>query len=73
VVGKVDGVPDAGGAGPGEQSNTVQKRDTQTNIPHKHNRKASKWHAIFDANRDTIDDPDKIFPGQVLKLPDANG
>ena len=24
-------------------------------------------------NRDQLNDPDKIFPGQVLKLPDANG
>ena len=73
VVGKVDGVPDGGGAGAGEQSYTVQKGDTLSHIAQKHYGKASKWHAIFDANRDQIDNPDKIFPGQVLKLPDANG
>ena len=69
VVGKVDGVPDGGGAGAGEQSYTVQKGDTLSHIAQKHYGKASKWHAIFDANRDQIDNPDKIFPGQVLKLP----
>ena len=73
VQGKVDGVPDGGGGGAGEQSYTVQKGDTLSHIAQKHYGKASKWHAIFDANRDQIDDPDKIFPGQVLKLPDANG
>ena len=73
VQGKVDGVPDGGGSGAGEQSYTVQKGDTLSHIAQKHYGKASKWHAIFDANRDQIDDPDKIFPGQVLKLPDANG
>ena len=73
VVGKVDGVTDGGGAGAGEQTYTVQKGDTLSHIAQKHYGKASKWHAIFDANRDQIDDPDKIFPGQVLKLPDANG
>ena len=73
VVGKVDGVPDGGGAGAGEQSYTVQKGDTLSHIAQKHYGKASKGHAIFDANRDQIDNPDKIFPGQVLKLPDANG
>jgi nucleoid-associated protein YgaU len=73
VVGKVDGVPDGGGAGAGEQSYTVQKGDTLSHIAQKHYGKASKWHAIFDANRDQLEDPDKIFPGQVLKLPDANG
>ncbi len=32
--------------------------------------KAGKWHAIYDANRDVIgDNPDKIYPGQVLKIP----
>jgi nucleoid-associated protein YgaU len=27
------------------------------------------WKKIFEANRDVLDDPDKIFPGQTLKLP----
>lgn len=27
------------------------------------------WKDIFEANRDKIKDPDKIFPGQVLKIP----
>ena len=27
------------------------------------------WKRIFDANRDQLDDPDKIFPGQVLRIP----
>ncbi len=27
------------------------------------------WKDIFEANKDTIKDPDKIFPGQVLKIP----
>jgi nucleoid-associated protein YgaU len=26
---------------------------------------------IFDANRDQLKDPDKIQPGQVLKIPQA--
>jgi nucleoid-associated protein YgaU len=73
VQGKVDGVPDGGGAGAGEQSYTVQKGDTLSHIAQKHYGKASRWHAIFEANRDQIDDPDRIFPGQVLKLPDADG
>lgn len=31
--------------------------------------KASRWPAIFEANRDQLNDPDRIHPGQVLKLP----
>ena len=30
---------------------------------------AHKWPVIFEANRDTIKDPDLIHPGQVLKIP----
>ena len=27
------------------------------------------WKDIYEANRDLLKDPDKIFPGQVLKIP----
>ncbi|MCC6743786.1 MAG: LysM peptidoglycan-binding domain-containing protein [Acidobacteria bacterium] len=27
------------------------------------------WREIFEANRDQLDDPDKIFPGQKLRIP----
>lgn len=30
---------------------------------------ANAWKRIFDANRDQLTDPDKIRPGQVLKIP----
>jgi nucleoid-associated protein YgaU len=30
---------------------------------------AKLWKRIFEANKDVIKDPDKIFPGQKLKLP----
>jgi len=58
-----------GGASSGETTYTVVKGDTLSHIAKEHYGKASKWHAIFEANRDQIDDPDKILPGQVLKLP----
>ena len=58
-----------GTGGAGETTYTVVKGDTLSHIAKEHYGKASKWHAIFEANRDQIDDPDKIFPGQVLKLP----
>ncbi|MBP3983953.1 LysM peptidoglycan-binding domain-containing protein [Pseudoxanthomonas helianthi] len=53
----------------GEQTYTIQKGDTLSKIAKDHYGKASAWHQIFDANRDTIEDPDRIFPGQVIKLP----
>ena len=30
---------------------------------------ANAWSKIFDANKDILKDPDKIFPGQKLKIP----
>ena len=48
---------------------TVAKGDTLSHIAQRHYGKASLWKAIFDANRDQLDDPDRIRPGQVLKLP----
>ena len=48
---------------------TVEKGDTLSKIAKQHLGDANAWQKIFDANRDQLDDPDKIKPGQVLKLP----
>ncbi|MFD0739645.1 LysM peptidoglycan-binding domain-containing protein [Lysobacter koreensis] len=58
-----------GGGATGEQSYTVESGDTLSHISKQFYGKAGKWNAIFEANRDQLDDPDKIFPGQVLKIP----
>lgn len=50
---------------------TVQKGDTLSHIAKAHYGKASQWRRIFDANRDQLDDPDRIQPGQRLKIPAA--
>lgn len=55
----------------GETGYTVQKGDTLSHIAKAHYGKASQWRRIFDANRDQLDDPDRIKPGQVLKIPAA--
>ena len=57
------------GGGMGGRSYTVESGDTLSHIAKAHYGKAGKWRAIFEANRDQIDDPDRIFPGQVLKIP----
>ena len=31
--------------------------------------KAGEWNRIYEANRDTIKDPDRIYPGQKLRIP----
>ena len=55
----------------GEQSYTVEKGDTLSKIAKEHLGSANAWKQIFEANRDVIDNPDRIFPGQVIKLPPA--
>ena len=30
---------------------------------------ANDWKRIFEANKDILKDPNKIFPGQKLKIP----
>lgn len=53
----------------GEQTYTVQKGDTLSHIAKEVYGKASGWNRIFEANRDQLDNPDLIKPGQVLKIP----
>lgn len=60
---------DITGGGDGETTYTVAKGDTLSHIAKEHYGKASKWQVIFEANRDQLSDPDKIYPGQVLKIP----
>src|SRR5262245_52716674 len=58
------------GGAPPERTYTVVKGDTLSHIAKAQYGKAGEWRAIFEANRDQLDDPDKIFPGQVLRIPD---
>ena len=57
--------------GPAEQSYTVKAGDTLSKIAKHFLGDANSYPAIFEANRDQLSDPDKIKPGQVLKIPAA--
>ena len=48
---------------------TVQSGDTLGEIAKRELGSANKYMDIFNANRDQLNDPDKIKPGQVLKMP----
>ena len=50
-------------------SYTVQKGDTLSKISKQFDGDANAYKKIFDANRDQLKDPDKIQPGQVLRIP----
>ena len=58
----------AGGAG---QTYTVKSGDTLSKIAKEHLGDANAYMDIFNANKDQLKDPDKIKPGQVLKIPQA--
>ena len=53
----------------GEQQYVVQKGDNLSKIAKNLLGNANAWKQIFEANRDVLDNPDKIFPGQTLKIP----
>lgn len=57
----------------GFESYTVRKGDTLSGIAQHFYGKASHWHQIFEANRGSISDPDKIREGQVLRIPKDSG
>jgi nucleoid-associated protein YgaU len=48
---------------------TVKAGDTLSKIAKQHLGDANAYMDIFNLNRDQLNDPDKIKPGQVLKLP----
>ena len=50
---------------------TVKSGDTLSKIAKDHLGDANAYMKIFDANKDQLTDPDKIKPGQVLKIPSA--
>lgn len=56
---------------PAPATYTVVKGDSLSKIAKKALGNANRWREIFDANRDQLDNPDLIQPGQVLKLPQA--
>ena len=48
---------------------TVKAGDTLSKIAKEHLGNANAYMDIFNANRSQLSDPDKIQPGQVLKIP----
>jgi nucleoid-associated protein YgaU len=55
----------------GERTYTVKKGDSLSKIAKREYGDAQQWRRIFEANRNLIDNPDLIYPGQVLRLPPA--
>ena len=54
---------------PYTQHHVVQKGDTLSKIAREYYGDAMLYPKIFEANRDTLTDPNKIKPGQRLRIP----
>lgn len=69
VVGDIKVSATAAPAAAAAKTYTVQSGDTLSKIAKQHLGDANAYMAIFEANKDQLSDPDKIKPGQVLKIP----
>ena len=47
----------------------VVSGDSLSKIAKREYGNANEWNRIYEANRDILDDPNKIYPGQKLKIP----
>ncbi|MGH1386107.1 peptidoglycan-binding protein LysM [Kordia sp.] len=54
---------------PEAQFHTVAKGDTLGKIAKQYYGNAMKYPEIFEANKPMLKDPDRIYPGQVLRIP----
>lgn len=54
---------------PEAQFHTVESGDTLGKIAKTYYGNAMKYPVIFEANKPMLSDPDKIYPGQVLRIP----
>jgi len=66
---QVTGGPAAAAPATAARTYTVKAGDTLSAIAKEHLGSAGEYMKIFDLNKDQLTDPDKIKPGQVLKLP----
>lgn len=69
IVADITVSPKAAAVGTSGGTYTVQPGDTLSGIAKKHLGDGNAYMKIYDANRDQLSDPDKIKPGQVLKMP----
>ena len=62
-------VTGGGGAAAAAKTYTVKAGDTLSGIAKEHLGSAGAYMKIFELNKDQLTDPDKIKPGQLLRLP----
>lgn len=52
---------------------TAAKNDTLQKISKRFYGTTKRWMKIYEANKDVLRGPDKLYPGQTLKIPSAPG
>jgi nucleoid-associated protein YgaU len=74
-VGQKGGAPAAGAPKGAYEPRyyTIASGDTLSEIAQKHLGDANRWNELFEANREVIKDPDKIYPGQRIRIPQGEG
>ncbi len=70
-VGKVDESIEVAQQSAQAQFYTVKKGDTLSGIAKQFYGDANKYNVIFEANKPMLSHPDKIYPGQNLRIPSA--
>ena len=55
---------------PEAKMHTVVSGESLSKIAKKYYGDAMKYNVIFEANKPPLSDPDKIYPGQVLRIPE---
>ena len=73
AVGNVAGVAEVEdeATGPEPRFHTVEKGESLWKISEATLGEGSRYMEIFEANKPMLTDPDKIYPGQVLRIPAA--
>ncbi|KIX21386.1 peptidase M23B [Flavobacterium sp. 316] len=78
AIGNVDGVDTVDNQmtvvepKPEAQFHTVEKGEWLSKIAAKYYGDANKYNVIFEANKPMLEHPDKIYPGQVLRIPNLD-
>jgi nucleoid-associated protein YgaU len=49
---------------------TIERGDSLSKVAKEVYGDAMKWQALFEANREIIEDPDLIYPGQRIRIPE---
>jgi nucleoid-associated protein YgaU len=68
-ISQVDDRMDVENTEPEAVFHTVETGDTLSKISKEHYGDPNQYPLIFEANKPMLQDPDKIYPGQVLRIP----